>query len=140
MKQIDAAGGVLYRDGKEGPEVLLIFRRGVWDLPKGKRDTGESMRECAIREVAEEVGSSLPQIHAKLAETFHSYQDDGEKIGKTTQWFVMSTEDEAASLKPERGEGIERLQWMPLQKAKSKVGYDNLLQVLQRFEEWYYLS
>ena len=56
--QIRAAGGLLIRSGKEfdATEMLLIFRNSVWDLPKGKLEEGESVPECAVREVSEEIG------------------------------------------------------------------------------------
>ena len=48
---VQAAGGLVHT---EDDQLLLIFRRGKWDLPKGKLDEGEKMDACAIREVAEE--------------------------------------------------------------------------------------
>ena len=50
---VQAAGGLVEND--EG-KVLIIFRRGKWDLPKGKMDEGETPALCAIREVEEETG------------------------------------------------------------------------------------
>ena len=50
---ITAAGGLVQNN--EGA-FLLIYRRGFWDLPKGKLDLGESIPECAVREVQEETG------------------------------------------------------------------------------------
>ena len=44
-----AAGGYVVRRKDAGLEVLLIHRRGVWDLPKGKCDDGEKARACARR-------------------------------------------------------------------------------------------
>lgn len=142
MRQLTAAGGVLFRERGEGPEaeVLLIFRRGVWDLPKGKIEPGERIEECALREVSEEVGSSLPKLHTRLKDTYHEYREDGELTGKTTHWFAMSLSNYADDLEPEKEEGIEELEWMPLSKARSAVGYDNLIEVLHAFDEWYSLQ
>src|ERR1041384_5510821 len=50
-KPVDAAGGVVEN---EHGGVLMIYRRGKWDLPKGKRDDEEDMSRCALREVSEE--------------------------------------------------------------------------------------
>lgn len=62
---VRAAGGLVWRSGERGPELLLIrrFRHGSdeWSLPKGKLDPGESYEDAAIREVAEETG-----VHARL--------------------------------------------------------------------------
>src|SRR5438034_5163464 len=46
-----AAGGIVKN---ENAEVLMIFRRGRWDFPKGKLDRGEKLEDCAVREVEEE--------------------------------------------------------------------------------------
>lgn len=138
MKELTAAGGVLFREGKNQgmPEVLLIFRRGVWDLPKGKIEKGESIEECALREVSEEVGSGLPHIHTRLEDTYHEYAEDGRHIGKTTHWFAMELSNDDTDLKPEGEEGIEKLEWIPLSTAIQQVGYENLKVVLKSFAEW----
>jgi len=53
----NAASVALVRDGK----VLLIKRaydpyKGLWTLPGGRLEPGESIEQCAAREIAEEVG------------------------------------------------------------------------------------
>src|SRR5436190_23606499 len=45
---VEAAGGLVYN---ENGDVLMIFRKGKWDLPKGKLDDGEDIASCAVREV-----------------------------------------------------------------------------------------
>ncbi len=139
MKEVTAAGGVLYRNsgGHSNPKVLLIFRRGVWDLPKGKLESGESIEECARREVSEEVGCSCPEIHSRLKDTYHEYQEDHQLIGKTTHWFAMSLLDGNEELQPEKREGIEKLEWVPVADALKQVGYDNLVYVIKDFQKWY---
>ena len=133
VKPITAAGGIVFRlDHDENPEVLMIFRNGVWDLPKGKLEPGETIEMCAAREVSEEVGSSLPVIIGKLGETYHEYPEQGKVMGKTTHWYSMIfTQPE--SFVPQEEEGIERIEWMPFQEAVEKAGYDNLKEILKIF-------
>ena len=65
------AGGGLVKNSSGN--ILLMFRRGKWDLPKGKLDEGESIEECAIREVEEETGLHHLTIIKPLAITYHTY-------------------------------------------------------------------
>lgn len=55
---ISAAGALCWRVKKKKLEVLLIHRQRYddWSFPKGKLDKGETLAECAVREVYEEVG------------------------------------------------------------------------------------
>ena len=73
-KQIIAAGGLV--TNAQG-EILWIFRRGFWDLPKGKLDEGETIQSCAIREVEEETGVGKLSITQKLQKTYHIFKRNG---------------------------------------------------------------
>src|SRR5690606_36319773 len=85
---IEAAGGVVSNpDGG----VLMIYRRGKWDLPKGKRDDGETVEDCAMREVMEETGLPELQLGDKICETYHVYEQGGTELLKTTHWYRMNT-------------------------------------------------
>lgn len=134
MIAVTAAGGVVYRKRETGPEVLLIYRNGVWDLPKGKLEEGETVEVCARREVAEETGIPLPNIEGELTQTVHTYRRNGKAYKKTTFWFKMRTEEQG-SFTPQIQEGIERVEWVPLEQAKQKVGYPNLESVIATFED-----
>ena len=67
-KTIIAAGGLV--ENEKG-EILMMFRRGFWDLPKGKLDEGESIETCAVREVQEETGLQNVQLIYFLCKTYH---------------------------------------------------------------------
>lgn len=140
VEPITAAGGVVFnRKDNDDPSVLLIFRRGVWDLPKGKLEEEETVEECSVREVVEEVGVSvLPEIVFQLPETYHEYEQGGIHYGKTTHWFGMRFPDDAElAFDPQTEEEIQKVSWISLKKAKTLVGYENLSEVLKAFEQKY---
>ena len=74
-----SAGGVVYRQGGRGIEVVLCGRRSppLWALPKGTPDPGETREETALREVTEETGLEVE------VETF---------LGTVKYWFVRSSD------------------------------------------------
>lgn len=126
-----AAGGIVYETVRRQVYVVLIYRKGYWDLPKGKREPDEGLEECAKREVGEEI-NILPVIKTSLGTTVHSYERDGVLERKTTYWYAMHAED-TESMKPETSEQIEKVSWYPLNTAIERVDYENLKIVLQRF-------
>jgi 8-oxo-dGTP pyrophosphatase MutT (NUDIX family) len=127
---ITAAGGVLYKAGSSLQMVLLIKRNGFWDIPKGKLENGETIEECAVREVEEEVGAEDLSIEKFLCKTYHTYQADGKKFGKTTHWYLMKFKNSNYNFSPEVKEGITEVKWEELEKAKNMVEFENLVQVL----------
>ena len=136
IKPIKAAGGVVYKITPNGDTlVLLIYRNGVWDLPKGKLEKGETIPMCAVREVAEETGSELPVLVSDLGTTYHEYEQKAKHYGKTTYWYSMIFSRET-EFTPQQEEGIDKIEWVMLEEALTKVGYQNLIEVLQRFKSW----
>ena len=55
---VRAAGALVWRECRGRLEVLLVHRPRYddWSFPKGKVERNESVRTCAVREVAEETG------------------------------------------------------------------------------------
>ncbi len=103
------AGGGLVKNKED--EYLFIFRRGKWDLPKGKIDKGETIKECAIREIEEETGIDRLEIIKKLPDTYHIYLEKNKTILKHCYWFLMQTDSEN-ELKPQTMEDITKAEWL----------------------------
>lgn len=125
-----AAGGMVYN---EAEEILLIFRRGSWDLPKGKIDPGEGKKAAAIREVQEETGIRQITLGPKIGITYHTFRNrSGKRVLKKTFWYLMKTTEE--ELTPQAEEDIERAEWMSLSTfySEKRVVYKNILDVLEK--------
>ncbi len=130
---VEAAGGVVFN--VKG-EVLLIFRRGSWDLPKGKIDPGESREAAAVREVQEETGLTKLERGALLHSTYHTYRDKNNKrVLKPTYWYKMWTEE--TELHPQAEENIEQAVWKDTETflATQPVIYPNIVDVLRAAQE-----
>ena len=105
---VQAAGGFVFT--KEH-EVLMIFRRGKWDLPKGKLDDNEDLETCALREVSEETGVNGLQSKGKLCTTYHTYFQEGKQWLKESHWYMITTE-KTESFTPQVDEEIEKCEWV----------------------------
>jgi 8-oxo-dGTP pyrophosphatase MutT (NUDIX family) len=128
-KPVTAAGGILTRHRDDRCQVLSIYRRGHWDLPKGKRDSGESITECALREVKEEIGIGEVRIVQPLGTTVHGYVQESRYMVKTTHWFEMRTSE--VGFTPQHEEGIDRVSWMTVEEAIGHLGYSTLRTLLR---------
>lgn len=105
---IQAAGGLIENE-KNG--ILMIYRRGKWDLPKGKLDEGETLEACAVREVKEETGLKNVQLKQFILTTFHTYNEFGRHILKESHWYSMKAASSQA-LKPQTEEDILQIEWV----------------------------
>jgi 8-oxo-dGTP pyrophosphatase MutT (NUDIX family) len=105
---VDAGGGVVQN---ENGDVLMIYRRGKWDLPKGKRDDGEDIAACALREVSEETGLQGLQLGEKVCDTYHVYSQNKQSLLKHTVWYRM-TGSSKETLVPQKEENILEAKWI----------------------------
>ncbi|MFT5164970.1 MAG: 8-oxo-dGTP pyrophosphatase MutT (NUDIX family) [Saprospiraceae bacterium] len=131
-KRIDAAGGIVYNDNKE---ILMIYRRQSWDLPKGKIDPGESKKAAAIREVQEETGITDVKIVKRQTKTLHTYRlENGNRVLKYSFWYLMKTSEQV--LTPQAEEDIEEAVWIRPGDfiASKKKAYGSIMDVLLNLE------
>ena len=128
-KLIEAAGGLVLCSNK----ALFIFRRGKWDLPKGKLEKGESPEIGAIREVEEECGLSNLTLKKLLDITYHTYTLDGKDILKRTYWFEMA-HDGLQEPTPQTEEEITEAKWIEPNDYKKiiKNTFPSIIQVLKK--------
>lgn len=126
---VQAAGGLVRN---EDDEILLIFRRGKWDLPKGKLDKGESLEECAVREVKEETGLTEVELVAPLLITYHTYHEGTRFILKESHWYAMKTAN-GQQLIPQTEEDIQEIKWVSEKElgAFRKNAYPSIADVLK---------
>jgi 8-oxo-dGTP pyrophosphatase MutT (NUDIX family) len=105
---IHAGGGIVFN---EDGDLLMIYRRGKWDLPKGKRDEDETIEECAIREVSEETGLKKLSLGEKVCNTYHIYSQNKKNLLKHTVWYKMKgTKKEKPE--PQAEENILEVRWV----------------------------
>ena len=107
-KGIVAAGGIVKNE--EG-KTLIIFRRGYWDLPKGKVEKGEKIINAARREVEEETGVQIESLSEEAILTYHCYRLKGKDCIKETHWYHMQARPGQGTLSPQTEEDIEQALW-----------------------------
>ena len=133
LKPIIAAGGIVVNPNNE---ILWIFRRGFWDLPKGKLDPNETIETCALREVMEETGMQDLELKELLLTTKHQYHDPylNELVEKTTYWYKMTTGILQEGT-PQTEEDIEAIAWVKKEALAPYLDktYDTIKEVVAAF-------
>lgn len=126
---IKAAGG-LVKNAKG--EYLFIFRNKKWDLPKGKVEKGEGMKEAGRREVEEECGVKIATNDKRLCKTYHVYEMGGKLVLKRTNWYSMTVHG-SPKLIPQKEEGITKAEWLTSGDVKPvlKNTYPSIVDVLK---------
>jgi 8-oxo-dGTP pyrophosphatase MutT (NUDIX family) len=115
-RAIIAAGGIVKNeDGK----TLIIFRRGYWDLPKGKVEKGEKIINASQREVEEETGVKIDSLQEEAIMTYHCYRLKGKNCIKETHWYHMQAKPGQSKLTPQTEEDIDQALWATNEEIKT---------------------
>lgn len=117
---VEAAGGVVLRDGTDGPEVLIIHRVRYddWSLPKGKLDPGEDHAAAAVREVEEESGVRAEVAGAELSQVLYPVADGTKRV----RWYPMRPRVGDPADRPPDGE-VDLARWVPVADAPELLTY-----------------
>ena len=128
---IEAAGGIVQNKNKE---LLFIFRRGKWDLPKGKLEENETIEICAAREIEEETGVTNLILKHKIGETYHIYEENKTMILKTSHWFYFISNGQQHT-KAQTEEDISEVKWVQTRNIKEPMAntYQNIKDILSVF-------
>ena len=129
FKLVKAAGGIV----EKGNKILLIHRLGVWDLPKGKLDKGETIPQCALREVEEETGVKV-KMKNKVCDSYHTYVRNKKRNLKKTYWYTMQCVDDK-KMKAQAEENIDDVRWCSRIEVEElmKDSYESLKRVLKKY-------
>ena len=113
--RIDAAGGVVVRDGR----VLLVHRPRYddWTFPKGKLDAGESFEDAALREVEEETN-----VRCTLGRELPATRYEVRGRPKLVRYWLMTPESESDF---EPNDETDAVRWMTADEARAVLTYDH---------------
>jgi 8-oxo-dGTP pyrophosphatase MutT (NUDIX family) len=130
LKRAVSAGGVVYRRGPQGIEVVVCGRTedGVWGLPKGTPAAGESLEQAAVREVSEETGLQV-EIDRKIDTIEYWFAREGIRYHKFVHHYLMvpiggNTENHDWE--------YDRVEWFPAEQALKTLSYRNEVEVVRK--------
>ena len=130
-REILAAGCVVRN--QEGA-YLWIERNGKWDLAKGKVEPDEKIEDAAVREVEEETGIGQLTLVGDLGKTYHTYEENGVPVLKTTFWFLAEHAGGNTPGAPQTIEGITGVHWLaaPAPDQVRSGAYPSILALMDR--------
>jgi 8-oxo-dGTP pyrophosphatase MutT (NUDIX family) len=127
VKREFSAGGVLVRR-LNGRWMVAAIRPGgkepgVWALPKGRIDPGETGEATALREVAEETGARGRSL-GKLGDVKYWFNWHGERIFKVVSFFLVRYEGgRLGDIPDEFRHEVAEVKWLPLEDAPRLLAY-----------------
>lgn len=123
VEETSAGGLVIDRSSPEASAALIgrLDRRGrlLWSLPKGHVETGETTRDAAVREVAEETGIT-GQVLSPLGTIDFWFVADGHRVHKTVHHFLLLASGGELS---DADIEVSEVAWVPLAELPGRLAY-----------------
>jgi 8-oxo-dGTP pyrophosphatase MutT (NUDIX family) len=133
VEQAISAGGVVFRESERGIEVLLCGRsaEGLWALPKGTPEPGESIEVTALREVREETGLGV-EIVAGLGSIEYEFArpSQGVRFEKIVHHYLMRPDGRGRI--DEHDHEYDQIEWFEVSEALRLMTYLNEANVVRR--------
>jgi 8-oxo-dGTP pyrophosphatase MutT (NUDIX family) len=126
-----SAGGVVFRVTEGVRDVLLCGRSsdGLWALPKGTPEPGETLEQTALREVREETGVEVePDGVVGEIKYWFSRPREGVRYNKTVRHYLLHPIGGDPSLHDDE---FDEVRWFPVQEALKLMTYANEVRILR---------
>lgn len=119
------AGGIVFRHGKKGVEILLIQdAKDRWTIPKGHIEEGETAQQTAKREIGEEAGLKDVDVLGWLGKIHFRYRRIDKLVLMTTQIYLVRAKGDTNAIQKE--EWMNGIQWFPFSEALDKIEYEDI--------------
>lgn len=114
-------------------EVALVGRNhsGMWALPKGTPEAGETLEQVAVREVQEETGLKVRLI-AYIGNISYSFVHDKIRFQKQVRHFLFEAIGGDTSLHDAE---YDRVEWFSIPEALRRLTYQNEVNILSQAED-----
>jgi 8-oxo-dGTP pyrophosphatase MutT (NUDIX family) len=123
----ETAGGVVFRRGEDGIEILMIQDpKDRWSVPKGKIEKGEKVPDAARREVTEETGLKHLKVLDYLGKVNFRFRSQDMLVSKTLHLYMIHAHKDSDSYQPEKHEGIKDVAWFSVNDALDSIEYDDI--------------
>jgi 8-oxo-dGTP pyrophosphatase MutT (NUDIX family) len=128
-----SAGGVVYRRMDKGLEVVICGRDsdGIWGLPKGTPDDGESLEQTAVREVTEETGLEV-RIVDKVGVVEYWFAREGTRYHKWVHHYLMEATGGDTT---DHDVEYDRVEWQPIETALEMLTFKNEMEMVAKARE-----
>jgi len=120
-----------FAHGRRHTERIEIAERNPRGVRIAKR--GERADTAALREVMEETGLRTVAVIGPIADIDWFFRFRGALIHKHCEFFLM--ESPSGDTKPQQSEGITACDWVGVEDALKRIGYENARGVLRRARE-----
>ena len=133
VESATSSGGIVFRQSHRGIEVIICGRTkdGVWGLPKGTPNEGETLEETATREVSEETGLNATIIE-KIGVVEYWFARSGVRYHKWVHYYLMeSTGGDTSNHDLE----YDKVEWRPIPDALRTLTFRNEANMLDKARE-----
>ncbi len=136
MRREFSAGAVLVRQLR-GETVVAAIRpggkpAGVWALPKGQIDAGETGEQTALREATEETGARGRSL-GKLGDVRYWFVWEGERVFKVVSFFLVRyTGGRLGDVPESHRHEVAEVRWLPLGEAPRLLSYRGERQMAEK--------
>ncbi|HUS59469.1 MAG TPA: bis(5'-nucleosyl)-tetraphosphatase [Planctomycetota bacterium] len=128
-----SVGLVIFRESTKGRLYLLLhYRGGHWDFPKGHVENGESEHQTALRELREETGITDAEIIDGFREKVqYSFRRNGRSVRKEVVYYMARTGSPDVCLSAEH----QACTWLPAKETLRRITFENSRRVLKAAEK-----